>query len=203
MFEHRRISLGIQKELLRRGLPNSMVFKGAFDKTGNYAVESDNDINAVSAGILSALREHSNLADLQTSEIFLCQEQIVHQALQTLKSNLLGQYGNRFNVYSYGVQINGAIWRAGMTFLHQAVDLQPFLWPQRGEPRTRVLGSSGAIAFFLKREESDGESRISFGDPTAAIECAMLSEGLNPMHSTSRSLRTVSGLLRFYHSLLR
>lgn len=129
MFAHRRISLAVQEELLRRGLPRSLSFQGAFDKTGNYAIQSDDDNDAVSVGILRAFRQHVYLADLHISEVFVYQAQIVHQALQTLKSNLLRQYGDRFDVLSYGVQIDGATWRAGMTFLHQAVELQPFLRP--------------------------------------------------------------------------
>jgi hypothetical protein len=59
----------------------------------------------------------------------------------------------------------------------------------------KVLGAVGNLVHFLKLENRLDERRITFGEPTRAIEEAMATGTGHPVRATSRSGRTLQGVL--------
>lgn len=194
MFGKRRVSKKVQEDLLRKYLPEAVRFLGAFDKSGNYAIASSAPPTQVGAAILKALRNHDQLHDLE--EVAVAEAAEVCCALAMLREKLLREYAQAFDPDTFGVKINGEVWRAGLSFLPKPVGLGHFSAVEGQGLRVKVLGTAGSMVMFLKREETSGENRISFGVPTKIIGAAVENSEGHPMASTSRSARTIRGVLR-------
>lgn len=198
IFKSRRILLAEQEQVLRTFLPEQVKFKGAFQKTGNYAFSSELEEKEVASALVSALRHHEKLKAIEEAEIFVIQSESVRSAYHMILTKLGNEYGERFSPNTCGVQFSNMVWRAGMTILQEPIAMSSSLWPDTKNPRVMILGASGRIVFFLKREEQHGkESRISFGDPTAAIDQVLAGTTGKALASTSRSLTTVRGILLY------
>ena len=65
IFNARRVSKIEQEQILRERLPASITFKGAFDKSGNYALTSLLGVETVGNTVLHALHSHPQLNDLK------------------------------------------------------------------------------------------------------------------------------------------
>lgn len=196
MFDRRRVSKVRQIELLRRHLPATIQFIGAFDDSGNYALESQGEPQEVSTGVLEALRRDGGLADLRG--VSVARVETVRRAFEELVLRLRDEYGSDWNEKTYGVRRGGTVWRAGFALLPESETLEPLEWPRGREPRVIILSVSAGVAMFLKRENAQGDTRISFGDPTRAFDRALRALLGRDIATTSRSARTVAGLLRCF-----
>lgn len=196
IFNTRRVSKFTQEELLGRYLPSAIRFIGAFDKSGNYALTTRVSQDEAAQAIVDALTHDERLADLTRSHVSVVLVSELVLALEGLIQSVTALHGDRFDPRSFEVRIATARWRAGITFLPEPPAVRPFVWPALGEPKVEVLASSGRIAKFLKREEQEGEERISFGDPTRAVDAALATHLGRTISSTSRSGRTIRGVLR-------
>jgi len=116
-------------------------------------------------------------------------------ALEGRVKELSDEYGAAFNRHSFGLSLKGNLWRAGLAFLPGPQDVSKFAWPVEGPARVIVLKSTGAISRFLKKEESADEERITFGDPTQAVDEALSASAGGRIRSTSRLGTTVRGVL--------
>ena len=121
---------------------------------------------------------------------------VTESALDALVHLLSSSYGDRFNRRTFGVRLGRHVWRAGLPFLPEPLAITAFAWPNEADPKVRVFAGSGQILQFLKREEAVEEERISFGDPTRAVDAALRGHLGRAISTTSRSGRTIRGLLR-------
>jgi hypothetical protein len=199
-FENRRIPKREQENLLQRYLPQTIRFVGAFDKSGNYALSSPEETRVVAAAITTALRKHEKLRSLKETEIAVILAESLMNAFRSFIKLLMGEYGEKFNVSSFGVKLQDQQWRAGLSILPEPLPVESLDWPDEAASKLKVLGASGCIVFFLKREEKPGqEHRIPLGVPTKAVEDAFRHYSGRPTTSTSRTLRTVRGVLRYFY----
>jgi hypothetical protein len=197
IFKTRRISKVEQAQTLRDNLPSSITFKGAFDKSGNYALSSLLDIETVGNTVSHSLRSHPRLNNLK--DILVIPSWQVEHGLSQLVSDVSRYWAVTFRPNNFGVEIDGYIWRAGLTFLptplessfsSQHIDSSP-----ASNKKVIILGGEGSIVRFLKKENKATEKRITFGDPTETIEQAIRIDFGKAVESTSRSARTVRGIL--------
>ena len=96
------------------------------------------------------------------------------------------------------------VWRAGLTFLptplessfsSQHIDSSP-----ASNKKVIILGGEGSIVRFLKKENKATEKRITFGDPTREIDQAIRISVGKVVETTSRSARTIRGVLNILMS---
>lgn len=196
MFKGRRVSKQVQEHLLRRHLPTTVSLVGAFNKSGNYAVVSAKSLDVVGQAVLAALRRNEKLLDVRPSHITVVPASMAESALDALAHLLKSSYGDSFNGRSFGVRLRRHVWRAGLTFLPEPLAINAFAWPNEAAPKVRVFAGSGQILQFLKREEVVEERRITFADPTRAVDAALGGRLRRPISTTSRSGRTIRGVLR-------
>ncbi len=198
IYKHRRILKAEQEDLLQRHLPNDIQFFGAFDDSGNYALGSNRSGPSIRAPVATALRRDQRLRDLEDSEVTIVSAGLLREALAALVKEVSEKYRSAFNRYNFEVRLGGGVWRAGLAFLTVPRSLMESSWPSGKRTKVIVLESSGTIGRFLKREEQGGENRITFGDPTRAVEAAIRALAGDDVGSTSRSARTVRGVLSKY-----
>jgi len=196
MFGKRRVLKSVQEDLLRTHLPGVVKFLGAFDKSGNYALRSAMESKQVVAAVLNALQQNQKLCDLRY--VTVLPESDVCSALVQLSKELAMEYGERFNQRSFGLLLEGRTWRAGLTFLSESRSVSPFAFPTDHSPTVRILGGTGCIIPFIKREErkDEGERRISLGEPTRALDKAISSYCGYSVATTSRTGNTIRGILQ-------
>jgi hypothetical protein len=173
MFGKRRVLKSVQEDLLRAHLPSVIKFLGAFDKSGNYALRSAMESGQVIAAVLNALQQNQKLRDLR--HVTVVPESDVRSALVQLSKDLTIEYGGNFNQDSFGLLIDGHTWRAGLTFLPESSSIP-----------------------FIKREErkDEGERRISLGEPTQALDKALSTYSSHSLATTSRTGKTIWGVLQ-------
>lgn len=181
---------------MRLQLRLEIKFLGAFDKSGNYALRSGLTHEEVAEAVTEALSQDERLHDLDRSHVTVLPAAAVQTALGDLIRSVGTLHGNLFDPRSFGVRINASVWRAGLTFLPEEASVDAFTWPAETVSKVSILASSGRIIKFLKREESEDQKRISFGDPTRAVDAALEASLRRAVTSTSRSGRTIQGVLR-------
>lgn len=196
MFGNRRVLKSVQEELLRKYLPGVVQFLGAFDKSGNYALQAAVGSEQVAAAVLNALKQNDKLHDLR--HVAVIPEFDVRCALFQLIESLTTRYGKSFSQHNCGLVINGCTWRAGLSFLSKSTSVSPFSFPTNVLPTVRILGGTGFIILFIKREErrDKGEHRISLGEPTRAVDKALSTYCGRSLTTTSRTGNTIKGLLQ-------
>ena len=150
---------------------------------------------ALRDAVLSALKQDGRLQELETEDITIIPAEEATIALEGRVKELSDEYGAAFNRHSFGLSLKGNLWRAGLAFLPGPQDVSKFAWPVEGPARVIVLKSTGAISRFLKKEESADEERITFGDPTQAVDEALSASAGGRIRSTSRLGTTVRGVL--------
>lgn len=196
MFAHRRVLKVQQVGLLRQHLPTTIKLLGAFDDSGNYALDSRDPESAVGPAILAALRREDRLRDL--GEVSVAPEPVVRRALDELVTRLRLEYGNDWNASTYGVRREGTLWRAGLAFGSDGEALELPESGLGGKPNVIIISRREGIVAFLKKENFKGETRISFGDPTRMVDQASRVHLGRRIATTSRSARTVAGVLRCF-----
>ena len=202
IFNARRVRKIEQEQILRERLPSSITFKGAFDKSGNYALTSLLDIETVGSTVLHALHCHSRLNDVK-GILVAPAGQVKHGLLQLI-SDVTRYWPGNFQPNNFGVEIDGYVWRAGLTFLptplessfsSQHIDSSP-----ASNKKVIILGGEGSIVRFLKKENKATEKRITFVDPTREIDQAIRVSVGKVVETTSRSARTIRGVLNILMS---
>jgi hypothetical protein len=198
MFAARRVKKEQQEAVLRAYLPATITCLGAFDKSGNYALLSRTTADISAAAVLAALHRDMMLQTLTLQHITTIAAETVNTALTELTRSMRSRYRDKFNRRNFAVEVEERVWRAGLAFLSEPLSIADFVWPAGPASKVRVFEGSGQVVQFLKRENTPDEDRISFGDPTRAIDAA-LSEFLGrAIATTSRSGRTVRGVLRLF-----
>lgn len=195
IFHERRISKSEQEKTLRENLPESIAFAGAFDKSGNYAFRARMAEQDLSREILSALRSHPSLHNLKV--LVVKQADRAKAGLDHLMSEVQRSLGKNLDPINFGIEIDGYVWRGGLSFLSESIAVPPSPVSSRtiGE-RVILLGGEEGIVRFLKKENKSDERRITFGDPTDVVDHMLQAMLGRPIESTSRSGRTVRGVLR-------
>jgi hypothetical protein len=139
----------------------------------HYAVASSESSAAVKQAIVSALRRDSRLENLRDEAVTIVAAEDVGNALEVLSKELSQKYVGALDRRNFGLAWTGGQWRAGLAFLPGPQELAEFAWPVGESAKVIVLKSSGAMCRFLKREEETDEDRITFGDPTTAVDEAL------------------------------
>ena len=196
MFAARRVRKREQEAFLRSHLPATVTFLGAFNKSGNYALVSQTTPGVLAEAVLAALHRHDALHDLTPPHITVIAAGTVDAALTDLSQLMGSRYKSKFNGQTFAVEFAQRVWRAGLAFLPEPLSVADFAWPTSTAPKVRVFKGNGQVVRFLKREDAPSEDRISFGDPTRAIDAALSRHLGRAVATTSRSGRTVSGVLR-------
>lgn len=200
IYKARRVEKATQEGLLRQHLPGTVTFLGAFDKSGNYALRSTLSMPELADVLVGALAHHRNLSNLNPADIALIRAKALQNGLADLYARVREQYGEAFDDRSFGVRIAGRVWRVGLSVVPEVGSLSPFDWPSRDLATVKVLGAVGNLVQFLKLENRPSERRITFGDPTRAIEEALARCTGHPVGATSRSGRAIQGVLRCFSS---
>ncbi len=185
MYNARRVEKRTQEELLRQHLPPTVSLLGAFDKSGNYGLLSGISLSELPDIVVGALAHHMNLNNLSPGDVALIPAVTPQNGLDDLCRRVRNQYGQAFDRRSFGARIDGRVWRAGLSAVSEAGLLAPFNWPSAELATVRVLGALGNLVQFLKLENRPGEKRITFGEPTRAIEEAMAVRTGHPGRATS------------------
>lgn len=195
IFNVRRVSKSEQEQILRERLPSCINFKGAFDKSGNYALTSLLDKETVENTVLHALHSDPRFNDLKG--ILVTPAWQVEHGLSQLISDVTRYWPANFRPNNFGVEIDGYVWRAGLTFLPTPLESAfSFAIYQK----IIILGGEGGIVRFLKKENKVTKKRITFGDPTREIDRAIRVSFGKAVETTSRSARTVRGILNILMS---
>jgi hypothetical protein len=195
IFRERRISKAEQEKTLREKLPGSVAFAGAFDKSGNYAFRTRLAEHDLSREIVGALRSHPSLSDLMV--VVVKPAERVKAGLDRLISEVQRCLGKNLDRINFGIELDGYVWRAGLSFLPESITVPPSPGSLRtNRERVILLGGEEGIVRFLKKENKSDERRITFGDPTNAVDDMLQAMLGQPIESTSRSGRTVRGVLR-------
>jgi len=127
IYKARRLEKRTQEELLRQHLPPTVSLLGAFDKSGIYGLLSGISSSELPDVVAGALAHHVNLSNLSPGDVALVPAVTLQNGLDALCRRVRNQYGEALDRRSFGVQIDGRVWRAGLSAVSEVGWLPAFV----------------------------------------------------------------------------